>query len=80
MLFNKLEKAGVRGSPLKWLRTYLVCCSQKVRIAVSDPQIVTKGIPLQSVLLATLFLIFINGLLTLKYEGKFVLFRGYSNQ
>lgn len=64
MYGDKLEAAGIRGA-LKWFESFLNGRTEEVKILnkLSNPKVILKGVPQGSVLLVTLFLVFINDLL-----------------
>ena len=61
-LLLKLERYGIKGDLLMWLKSYLTNTSQKVAIkeALSELDDLTVGVPQGSVLGSLLFLVFIN--------------------
>ena len=61
-LLYKLEKAGIRGSLLKWFESYLL--NREIRVVIegcnSDWKEISAGVPQGSILGPILFLIYIN--------------------
>ncbi|XP_039296113.1 protein Star isoform X2 [Nilaparvata lugens] len=70
---KQLEAAGVRGVALRWFRSFLRNREQQVRVGaegcLSSPLPVTVGVLQGSVSSAILFIIFINDLLNIKFNG-----------
>ena len=62
ILLEKIEYCGICGLPLNWIKSYLSCRYQCVKItnAESDNKAIVCGVPLGSILGPLLFLIYIN--------------------
>ena len=75
-LLNKLRNCGIRGNVLNLLKSYLTDRVQYVKIDnyISSPNSVKYGVPQGSVLGPILFILYINHLLSLKFEGTIISF------
>jgi len=71
-LLFKLEKLGIRGVCHELIKSYLSNRSQITRIngVLSEPKIMTTGLPQGTVLAPILFILYLNDLLEIPFDGK----------
>ena len=76
ILLSKLEKYGIRGTPLKLLKSYLSDRSHSTKIndVLSSPKIINIGLPQGSNLSPLLFILYINDLCNISDNFEKILF------
>ena len=81
ILLTKLEKYGIRGTPLKWFTSYLDHRKQFLTIGDTQSTIRTIkcGIPQDSTLGPLLFLLYINDIVNSSDKLSFCLFADDTN-
>uniref|UniRef100_A0A3P8T4U6 Reverse transcriptase domain-containing protein n=1 Tax=Amphiprion percula TaxID=161767 RepID=A0A3P8T4U6_AMPPE len=81
LLLQKLERYGIRGVTLNWIRSYLNNRFQYVKFnnAVSHFRKVTCGVPQGSVLGPKLFILYLNDIGTVLNKLKFTIFADDTN-
>jgi len=70
-LINILYNYGVRGLPLKWLRSYLSNRTQQVKISntLSNEVLIKNGVLQRSILGPVLFIIYVNRCIDIEFSG-----------
>lgn len=76
ILLQKIEKAGIRGISYNFIKSYLKNRTQRVKIenVLSNPEVVTFGVPQGTVLGPILFILYINDMFDLPLKGSLTCF------